>query len=490
MSNDSVSRWEQWARFRFSVIGGLLASPPERGKLHEALEGLARRTYRHPIKEDACIQFAVSTIERWYYQALASADPIAALGRKVRSDVGRTKAMKPQLLAALSRQYKAHHSWSYQLHYDNLVALVAEQPELGPASSYSTVRRRMQERGWIKKRTKRRKKTKGQIQAIEHLETWEVRSYEASHVSALWHLDFHEGRHRIVDAQGVWHTPQLMEVLDDRSRLCGHIQWYLSETASSLIHGLSQAFAKRGLPRELMTDNGAAMVAYETRNGLERLGILHATTLAYSPYQNGKQETFWASVEGRLMAMLEGVESLRLPFLNRATQAWAEMEYNRKIHEELGVAPLQRFLQGPDVSRGAPDSQTLRILFTLQQRRTQRRSDGTITIAGVRFEIPSRLRHFRHLHVRYQRWDLSRATVVDERSGDPLATIYPQDKTRNADGRRRVLEPICCADQTVQAEDTSDPIPPLMRRLLAQYAATGLPPAYLPKEEIEETCDE
>jgi hypothetical protein len=32
-------------------------------------------------------------------------------------------------------------------------------------------------------------------------------------------------------------------------------------------------------------------------------------------------------------------------------------------------------------------------------------------------------------------------------------------------------------------EDDSDPIPPLLRKLLADYAATGLPPAYIPKEE-------
>ena len=42
--------------------------------------------------------------------------------------------------------------------------------------------------------------------------------------------------------------------------------------------------------------------------GLARLGILHQTTLPYSPYQNGKQEVLWGSVEGRLMAMLEGID--------------------------------------------------------------------------------------------------------------------------------------------------------------------------------------
>jgi hypothetical protein len=32
---------ERWARFRFSVIGALLAAPPDRGELQEQLEKLS-----------------------------------------------------------------------------------------------------------------------------------------------------------------------------------------------------------------------------------------------------------------------------------------------------------------------------------------------------------------------------------------------------------------------------------------------------------------
>jgi transposase InsO family protein len=57
--------------------------------------------------------------------------------------------------------------------------------------------------------------------------------------------------------------------------------------------GRAQAMQKRGLPRSAMSDNGAAMTAAEISEGLARLGILHQTTLPYSPYQNGKQEVLW-----------------------------------------------------------------------------------------------------------------------------------------------------------------------------------------------------
>ena len=70
-----------------------------------------------------------------------------------------------------------------------------------------------------------------------------------------------------------------------------------------------------------MSDNGSAMIAGETRNGLLYLGLQHDKTLPYSPYQNGKQEAFWRTLEGRLVAMLTQTELITLERLNYITQA-------------------------------------------------------------------------------------------------------------------------------------------------------------------------
>ncbi len=180
--------------------------------------------------------------------------------------------------------------------------------------------------------------------------------------------------------------------------------------------------------------------------------------------------------------MLENVEDMTLGFLNRATQAWVEQEYNRAVHDELGCSPIDRVLKDKDVSRRGPDSDALRLAFSLQRTRKQRRSDGTITLHGVRFELPSRLRILDRPTLRYQRWDLSTANVYDERTDTVLARIRPLDKARNADGRRRALEIV---DPHPVARNTTNPLPPLMRQYLAEYAATGMPAAYLPKDELK-----
>jgi hypothetical protein len=227
-----------------------------------------------------------------------------------------------------------------------------------------------------------------------------------------------------------------------------------------------------------MSDNGAAMMAEEFAAGLHHLGIVHQTTLPYSPYQNAKQESFWGRVEGRLIAMLEGVGELSLELLNSATQAWVEQEYQRSVHSEIGCSPLERYLAGPDVGRECPGSDTLRAAFRLELTRSQRASDGTVSVQGQRFEIPSRYRHLQRVHLRYARWDLRGVDLIDARRGSILCALYPLDKSANAEGQRRALESL--SEEPI--ETSASGMAPLLRKLMADYAATGLPPAYLPTD--------
>jgi hypothetical protein len=172
--------------------------------------------------------------------------------------------------------------------------------------------------------------------------------------------------------------------------------------------------------------------------------------------------------------MLEREKELTLELLNRATSAWVELEYNRKLHSELGVPPLERFLAGPTVERPSPSSDELKRAFRMERTRTQRRSDGTVSVMGKRFEVPSRYRTILRPTVRYARWDLSSVDMVDPRTGDWLCTLLPLDKHKNAEGRRRALAPVN------EPEEVEGGIAPLLQQLMADYAATGLPPAYIP----------
>ena len=466
----------KWATFRFSVIGLLLAAPPRRGDLASAVARLAERTWQHPIS-GVPTRFGFSTIERWYYRALKErSDPVGVLRRKLRADAGRQPAISDAVRQVIVAQYAAHKSWSAQLHHDNLAALAETNPDLLPLPSYATLRRFLKASGFVKRRRVTSRRTEGAERAEARFLDREVRSYEAEYVGSLLHFDAHHCSRKVLTPEGAWATPILFGVIDDRSRLACHLQWYLSETTEIVVHGLSQAFQKRGLPRASLSDNGPAMTAAEVVDGLTRLGVLQQTTLPYTPESNAKIEILWASVEGRLMAMLEHVADLSLDRLNEATLAWAEGEYNRKVNSETGQTPIARFLAGPSVLRPCPDSAALRLAFTRTEKRRQRKSDGTIVLESRRFEVPDRYRHVSELEVRYASWDLSQVHLVDERSGTVLCRLFPQDKVQNASGIRRTRDPD--AKEPPSAPDPA--IPPLLQKLIQQQSDTGLPPAYLP----------
>lgn len=360
----NVRSTERWAHFRFSVIGAILAAPPDPGQLQAQLQELAAKKWRHPISGQWTV-LGLSTIERWYYKALrAKSGPVEVLQRKIRSDHGGHPSLNPKLIELLTLQYRQHPSWSYQLHYDNLKVLAERHPDAAPMPACVSVRRYMKGHGLFKRPRRGPVHSPGAQVAERRYEAREVRSYESEYVNGLWHLDFHHGSLRVLLPDGRWIYPILLGILDDHSRLCCHLQWYLAEGARELCHGLCQAFQKRDLPRALLFDNGSAMIAQETEQGLARLGVLSENTLPFSPYQNGKPEAFWGQVEGRLLPMLEGVADLTLDQLNDVSQPWIELEYNRKIHSETEQTPLHRFLNAKNVAHSCPSTEKLQLAFT------------------------------------------------------------------------------------------------------------------------------
>ena len=199
--NDTGTHQARWARFRFSIIGPLLAAPPDNGELKQALIELAKKQWRHPITGTP-ICFSVSTLERWFYRAKRSHDPIQALRTKRRSDADQARTLSAELKQVIQQQYRAHPSWSYQLHIDNLTTIAKQTSELGKMPSYSTIHRYMKSNGFRKQRLMKQRHTAGAQLAQERLEHREVRSFEVEYVHGLWHLDFHHGSRKILGKDG------------------------------------------------------------------------------------------------------------------------------------------------------------------------------------------------------------------------------------------------------------------------------------------------
>ncbi len=483
------AKQQHWAEFRFSVIGPLLSSPPEKGSLQEEFRRLAEKRWKHPTiaSQDLCL--SVSTIERWYYRALKSKDtPIISLQKTLRSDSGKQRVMSEEAKETLLSLYGKYQCWSYQLHRDNLAA--ALRPHALPVPSYSTVRRFFLSIGKLKVPKRKDRHRDGYRKSWDQRSHFECRSFENPYVNGLWHLDFHHCSRSVVTAKGEIVYPVALAVLDDYSRLICHLQWYLAESAENLSHGFSQALLKRQLPRKLLTDNGKAMTSQEFTQGLARLSILHETTLPYSPHQNGKQEVFWGQLEGRLMAMLDNQKNITLKQLNDLSLIWVEKDYNHGVHKEIKVTPYERFIQSKDVSRACLSLEDLAKVFMRDEKRKIRPTDCSLSLGGKRFEIPYQYRHRKDVAVRYATWDLSAVYLVDEQSGKALSRIYPVDKAFNAIAGRKSCDPEVRPDSKSEGrEETNlalkideENLPPLLQALCREHDAGGNVPAYLPKE--------
>jgi len=467
---------ERIGQFRLKIIGGLLASPPQKGDLKPQLSLLAQKPWLHPVSGKT-VYYSIPTLERWYYKAKKEKKSLLEiLSNRQRDDKGCFKSLNQSVCDALEKQYAQHSGWSVQLHYDNLLAHIEDK-----VPSYSSILRYMRVKGMVRQSKRKGPNAPGAKKAAKRLEQREVRSYEIDYVNGLWHLDFHHGSLSVLTNRGEWVKPLLLAIMDDHSRLVCHLQWYYHEDTQSLIHGFCQALQKRALPRSLLSDNGSAMLSGEFTRGLLKLGIVHHKTLPYSPYQNGKQETFWANVEGRLLAMLENQQDLTLRQLNQATQAWVEGDYHQKSNQALdGQTPIHCYCHHQDVGRACPDSQMLRMAFRKQAIRKQRRSDGTISLEGKRFEVPNAYHILIDITVQYAAWDLSVIDMIDPDTKNTLIPLYPLNKSANADGlrRQRVVK------TTKQEQNLESSPPPYLQKLLNEYAATGLPQGYIPKDEL------
>lgn len=451
-----MSNYQKWAEFRFAVIAELLASPPERGELSQRLDELCQKTWKDPVK-GLSLRVSRTSIERWYYKARGADSPVGALCAKKRAD-GQTPSLTSAMMAELERSYREFPRWSTKLHYDNFnVWLVQNQL---PRASYASVRRLFRRRGWRR---------------VKRIEAKEVRSFENPYVGGLWHLDFHHGRRLVLTPEGKRTVPICLCIMDDCSRVVCHIQWFLHENAKALVHGFAQACLKRGLPRALLTDNGSAMLSEEFTQGLKRLGIHHETTLPYSPHQNGKQESFWGNVEGRLMSLLEK-EDLSLEKLNQVSIAWAEMEYNRRTHSEIKMPPLEKWQLIRSVLRHPPGPGDLRKLFRREVERKVRMTDGTFLLDAVRFEVPLQYRALEKVFLHYAKWDLSLVDLVDPKTKARLAPVYPVDLAKNASRPRRTIEP---SIEPLAPAQT----PRLLEKYIQDYSAEGRTVGYIPLEE-------
>ena len=356
------------ALFRLSVLGPLVSREQlHRGELQHFVRELAQREYDIPGSRRRHV--GEKTIEAWFYAYRRGG--LDALMPRPRADRGQCK-LTPEVQEANLAAKRDNPRRSIRQIRDLLEA--AGTVARGQVSR-SALHRLLQQHDLSR--------PSGSASLAE-----EKRSYVTEFAGTLWYGDVMHGP--TVTVAGRQRKTYLVTLMDDASRLVAHSAFALSETALSIEGVLKQALLKRGLPRKLVVDNGAAYRAHSLQGICARLGIQLIYCRPYAPEGKGKLERWHRTVRDQFLSELDLPRVAGLDDLNARLWAWVEQVYHRRPHGGLsdGQTPLARYQQDlPRIRSLGPRAAQLDSLFHHRIARHVRR-DGSVAYLGARFEVP------------------------------------------------------------------------------------------------------
>jgi len=377
---------KQVAVFRFGVIHDLARGVQwGRGERERLLREKCGRKWQMPFSQKT--RLTRSTILRWVRMYQAGNGKLESLSPRDRSDQGKSRALSEETACALT-------------------ALRKEFPE----APVTFVIRQMGKRGLgaargtLPRSTVYRFLHQQGLMDLAQARTQDRRKFEAELPNDLWQSDAMHGP--MVEVEGKKRKTYLLAFLDDHSRLVPHGQFDLSEALGSYLDAFRQALLKRGLPRKLYLDNGAAFRSHHLEQITASLGIALIHSSPYQPQGRGKIERFFRSVREQFLADFQGKT---LEELQGAFEQWLNEDYHQRKHAATGQSPFARFTSKMECLRAAPKD--LNDYFRKAARRKVAK-DRTISLDGRLYEAPVALIG-KQVLVRYQETEPHRVEVFD-----------------------------------------------------------------------------
>jgi putative transposase len=353
---------KQIAVFRFGVISDFVnRSSMARGEQERLLREKCERQWQIPFSTRT--RLAPSTILSWIRHYKEGGGRLESLYPHRRRDRGQARSIDEDTVQSLLRLRK-------ELIHAPVVTVVAEarRRRLVPPATplpLSTVYRLFHHHG-----------------LMDHQEPPAIdrRRYEAESPNDIWQSDTMHGP--MVEVDGKRRKTYLFAFIDDMSRLIPHAQFYLRESLDCFLDALRQALLKRGLPRKLYVDNGAAFRSKHLEEITASLGIALVHSQPYTPQGRGKIERWFRTIRTQF---LPGFRGTTLPDLNEALDCWIRDIYHHRTHSATGQRPMKRFADHMECVRPAPKD-----LEDYFRKRARRRvaKDRTISLNARLYEAP------------------------------------------------------------------------------------------------------
>ncbi len=350
---------EQVAVFRFGVIhefvGGARLTQRERQRL--LLDKCARKWV---IPYSNRTRISESTMYRWIRRYRKSGGDIESLYPQRRGDQGKSRKLDDETIAVIINARRENIDIPVPL----LLATLKGKCLVPQKTGLTTIYRLLHQHDLMNNSPKPEDR----------------RKFEARLPNDIWQSDVMHGPKVLVNQKN--RKTYLIAFLDDHSRLIVFAGFYLSENLVAFMDAFEKALLKRGLPKKLYVDNGAAYRSHKLEFTCASLAIALIHARPYKPQGKGKIERFFRTVRGGFLptADLSGLEQL-----NQSLTKYIEEVYHQRQHSSTGMTPFYRFSRKIDCIRKAPKN--LKDHFRKAVTRTVAR-DRTITLDGRLFEAP------------------------------------------------------------------------------------------------------
>ena len=386
---------------------------------HERIHNVAAMTFLD--EEGNPRRFTWRTIQTWHYRYKNHG--ITSMTNQPRKDKGQVRKVTPEeLLEALSAAKPHFHN--QRTNKRALYRFCIEKGLLQPDRiAQTTFYRFIREYNLLAPHDDDHKKRL---------------AFSMKYANQLWQADTMFGPY--VDtgvSLGSRKQAKLIAFIDDASRVLCHGEFFCEENVDTLVQAIRAAFYKRGVPEQLLVDNGSIYCSQEITLICARVGCILRHTAVRDAAAKGKIERFFRRVRDQFLVRKLDLSSLEV--LNRQFTHWVENDYNAVPHDAIGMKPIDRF--GIDLARVrflSPSEHNDELFYAEAARKVKK--DNTFSFSGRRYETPVDLRD-KEIQLRYDRHRsdnaMSPSAVVIYHKGQRMGAARLLDAVANGLRRRK-----------------------------------------------------
>ena len=272
MDDEKTKRSEEVALFRYGLIADLTHLEPGARGLYRLLEEKAAKDYCIPGSTRTRV--AEETMRTWLRKyRLQGFD---ALKPRPRKDAGDSRALPQAVKDALVSIKDDNPELSVQLVIKEALATARVPADVSLAAS--TVHRVLSRAGLMQRAA-----------SVEGGTPGDRRRFAFELAGELWMSDVMHGPAVTVAGRQRRKT-YLIAFLDDATRAVPFAAFALAENTAAFLPVLKQAVMRRGVPKRLFVDNGAAYRSHHLALVCAKLGVTLIHARPYSPQAKGKCE--------------------------------------------------------------------------------------------------------------------------------------------------------------------------------------------------------